>query len=157
MSGKMSKRWSAHPPWGCNVVPLVERVYCRDIPTVSRVAMLVWGPHCFYRYGGNEYMLGGYTFCREVKGWDYVIKGPLTDLHPSWVNPVWIFLNIWLICREIGTFDARDFERDKSGTHAYAAFLVELSEKVPALMVPNISLLMPLLNCQVSRYECHLP
>ncbi|XP_077998535.1 condensin complex subunit 1-like [Glandiceps talaboti] len=46
------------------------------------------------------------------------------------------------IMREIGRMDPKDLARDNSGTKAYAAFLVELSERIPAAMLPNISVLL---------------
>ncbi|XP_022111340.1 condensin complex subunit 1-like isoform X2 [Acanthaster planci] len=46
------------------------------------------------------------------------------------------------IMREIGSLDPRDLARDNSGTRSYAAFLVELAEKIPGLMLPSISLLL---------------
>ncbi|XP_067659519.1 condensin complex subunit 1-like [Haliotis asinina] len=46
------------------------------------------------------------------------------------------------IMREIGRIDAQDLSRDTSGTRAYSLFLVELAERVPAVMLPNISVLL---------------
>ncbi|XP_071805504.1 condensin complex subunit 1-like [Asterias amurensis] len=46
------------------------------------------------------------------------------------------------IMRELGSLDPYDLARDNSGTRSYAAFLVELSEKIPSLMLPSISLLL---------------
>ena len=43
--------------------------------------------------------------------------------------------------REIGRIDPQDFARDTSGTRSYALFLVELAEKVPAVMLASISVL----------------
>ena len=45
--------------------------------------------------------------------------------------------------------DAKDLSRDTSGTRAYAAFLVELAEKIPAVMLPSISVIMGLLDGEV--------
>ncbi len=45
--------------------------------------------------------------------------------------------------------DPRDLARDTSGTRAYAAFLVELAEKIPAVMMPHISVLLALLDGEV--------
>ncbi|XP_046579520.1 LOW QUALITY PROTEIN: condensin complex subunit 1-like [Haliotis rubra] len=44
--------------------------------------------------------------------------------------------------KEIGRIDAQDLSRDTSGTRAYSLFLVELAERVPAVMLPNISVLL---------------
>ncbi|XP_060583069.1 condensin complex subunit 1-like isoform X2 [Ruditapes philippinarum] len=46
------------------------------------------------------------------------------------------------LIREIGRMDGSDFSRDTSGTRAYSAFLVEMTEKCPAAVLPNISLLL---------------
>ncbi|XP_071110071.1 condensin complex subunit 1-like [Haliotis cracherodii] len=46
------------------------------------------------------------------------------------------------IMREIGRIDSQDLSRDTSGTRAYSLFLVELAERVPAVMLPNISVLL---------------
>jgi len=53
------------------------------------------------------------------------------------------------VCREIGRIDTKDLTRDTSSTRAYAAFLLELSEKIPAVMMPNISVLLSLLDGEV--------
>ncbi|XP_013415078.1 condensin complex subunit 1-like isoform X2 [Lingula anatina] len=50
------------------------------------------------------------------------------------------------IMRELGKMDPRDLARDNSGTRAYAAFMVELAERIPEVMLPNISVLIPLLD-----------
>ena len=39
--------------------------------------------------------------------------------------------------------------RDSSGARAYSLFLVELAEKVPRVMMPNISVLLGLLDGEV--------
>ncbi|KAI8500241.1 meiotic chromosome condensation [Branchiostoma belcheri] len=46
------------------------------------------------------------------------------------------------IMREIGRMDPTKLVRDNSGTRSYAAFMVELAERVPALMLPNISVIL---------------
>ncbi|XP_066297362.1 condensin complex subunit 1-like [Branchiostoma lanceolatum] len=46
------------------------------------------------------------------------------------------------IMREIGRMDPSKLVRDNSGTRSYAAFMVELAERVPALMLPNISVIL---------------
>ncbi|XP_053379231.1 condensin complex subunit 1-like [Mercenaria mercenaria] len=46
------------------------------------------------------------------------------------------------LIREIGRMDGADLSRDTSGTRAYSAFLVEMTEKCPAAVLPNISLLL---------------
>ena len=57
------------------------------------------------------------------------------------------------LSREIGRIHAKDLSRDTSGTRAYSAFLVELAEKVPAVMMPSISVLLALLDGEVSQCE----
>ena len=51
--------------------------------------------------------------------------------------------------------DPRDLARDTSGTRAYADFLVELAGRVPAQIIPNISVLLCHLNGEV-RYVLHV-
>ena len=46
--------------------------------------------------------------------------------------------------------DTKELSRDSSGTRAYAAFLLELSRCVPAVMLPSISVLLVLLDGEVS-------
>ncbi|XP_033119867.1 condensin complex subunit 1-like isoform X2 [Anneissia japonica] len=46
------------------------------------------------------------------------------------------------ILREIGSMDPKDLARDNSGTRSYAAFLVELAERIPTIMLPSISVLL---------------
>lgn len=49
--------------------------------------------------------------------------------------------------------DMKDLARDTSGTRAYATFLVELAERIPAIMLPSISVLLGLLDGEVGlRY-----
>ena len=58
-----------------------------------------------------------------------------------------------VVCREIGRIDSRDLSRDSSGARAYSVFLVELAEKVPRVMMPNISVLLALLDGEVSVFN----
>jgi len=46
--------------------------------------------------------------------------------------------------------DTKDLSRDSSGTRAYAAFLLELARCVPAIMLPSISVILVLLDGEVS-------
>ncbi len=50
------------------------------------------------------------------------------------------------IMREIGRMDPKDLARDSSGTKSYATFLVEVSEKIPAVMMSNITVILGLLD-----------
>ena len=54
--------------------------------------------------------------------------------------------------REIGRMDSKDLTKDTSGTRAFAAFLVDLAEKIPDLMLPSISVLLGLLDGEVKDY-----
>ena len=49
--------------------------------------------------------------------------------------------------------DSSDLSRDTSGTRAYAAFLVEMTERCPAAVLPNISLLQGHLEGEVGKDE----
>lgn len=46
------------------------------------------------------------------------------------------------IMREVGRKDPKDLVRDNTGTKSFATFLVELSEKVPGVMMSNISVVL---------------
>ena len=64
--------------------------------------------------------------------------------------------------RELGRKDPRDLSQDTSGTRCFASFLVELSQLVPAAVLPSISVLMPHLSgevCTTKHYtfRLHLP
>ncbi len=48
--------------------------------------------------------------------------------------------------------DPKDLERDSSGTRAYAAFLMELAERIPSATLNNMSVLLPLLDDDVSLF-----
>jgi len=46
--------------------------------------------------------------------------------------------------------ESSDLSRDTSGTRAFSQFLVELADKIPGQVLPNISLLMAHLEGDVS-------
>ena len=48
--------------------------------------------------------------------------------------------------------DPADLSRDTSGTRAYSTFLVEMAEKVPAAILPNMSLVV----CHLDTEVCEL-
>ncbi|XP_067882621.1 condensin complex subunit 1 [Heterodontus francisci] len=50
------------------------------------------------------------------------------------------------IMREIGRNGAGEPGRESSGARSFAAFLAELAERIPEVMIPNISLIVDLLN-----------
>ena len=52
--------------------------------------------------------------------------------------------------------DPKDLARDTSGTRAYAAFVVEMAERVPNAVLPSISLVMGLLDGEVQLLMCKL-
>ncbi|XP_070560344.1 condensin complex subunit 1-like [Ptychodera flava] len=66
---------------------------------------------------------------------------PLAQAVDMFVNEFGVKSVVSEIMREIGRIDPKDLARDNSGTKAYAAFLVEMSERIPAEMLPNISVL----------------
>ena len=58
--------------------------------------------------------------------------------------------------REIGNTDPKDLERDSSGTRAYASFLTELAERIPAVALNHMMVLLPLLDedvCTSATYH----
>ena len=56
--------------------------------------------------------------------------------------------------REIGNTDPKDLERDSSGTRAYASFLTELAERIPAVALNHMMVLLPLLDEDVRVLLC---
>jgi condensin complex subunit 1 len=52
--------------------------------------------------------------------------------------------------REIGSLDASDLSRDTSGTRSLSLFVCELAERVPILVFPTISSLVPHLDGEVN-------
>uniref|UniRef100_A0A8C5N0N7 Condensin complex subunit 1 n=1 Tax=Leptobrachium leishanense TaxID=445787 RepID=A0A8C5N0N7_9ANUR len=50
------------------------------------------------------------------------------------------------ILREVGLKCSQDLSREPSGVRTLAAFLTELSERIPAIMMPNISVLLEYLD-----------
>ena len=50
----------------------------------------------------------------------------------------------------MGRKDPKDLARDNSGTRSFSTFLVEVAEKVPSVMLTNISVLMCHLEGEVS-------
>ena len=55
--------------------------------------------------------------------------------------------------REIGRMESSDLSRDTSGTRAFSQFLVELADKIPSHVLPNISLLMAHLDGEVQSFH----
>ena len=49
--------------------------------------------------------------------------------------------------------ESSDLSRDTSGTRAFSQFLVELADKIPSHVLPNISLLMAHLDGEVSSFH----
>lgn len=71
---------------------------------------------------------------------------PLAQAVETFVNEFSVKSIVSEVIREIGRMDPRDLARDTSGTRAYADFLVELAGRVPAQIIPNISVLLCHLN-----------
>lgn len=53
------------------------------------------------------------------------------------------------IVREIGKMNPREFARDSSGVKNISAFIANLSEKLPVLVLPTLSVLLPHLDGEV--------
>ena len=53
--------------------------------------------------------------------------------------------------------EASDLSRDTSGTRSFSQFLVELADKIPNQVLPNISLLMAHLDGEVSKNSSQEP
>lgn len=52
--------------------------------------------------------------------------------------------------------DGADLVRDASGTRTFSAFLVEMTERCPAAVLPNVSLLLGHLDGEVGSDELYL-
>ena len=61
-----------------------------------------------------------------------------------------LFASFFSSSRELGRKDPRDLSLDASGTRSFATFLVELSQYVPAAILPSISVLLPHLGGEVN-------
>ena len=55
--------------------------------------------------------------------------------------------------REIGRMESSDLSRDASGTRAFSQFLVDLADRIPNHVLPNISLLMAHLEGEVRYFQ----
>lgn len=62
--------------------------------------------------------------------------------------PCLIFLH-----REIGQKGPQDLSRDASGVKGYAVFITELAERTPALVLSNMSVLLPHLDGEVHSHS----
>lgn len=61
------------------------------------------------------------------------------------------------LIREITKIDARDLAKDTSGLRNFTQFLVEVSDKIPQIMMPSLSLLINFLHEEVSRIYKRIP
>uniref|UniRef100_UPI00398F2381 condensin complex subunit 1 isoform X2 n=1 Tax=Pristiophorus japonicus TaxID=55135 RepID=UPI00398F2381 len=97
-----------------------------------------------------------------IKRYDHMLGATLNIIqllqHFEHVAPVLVqAVTIWAteygmktivgeIMREIVQSASVDTNREASGARCYAAFLVELAERIPGVMIPNVSLILDLLN-----------
>ncbi|KAL4220856.1 meiotic chromosome condensation [Mactra antiquata] len=70
------------------------------------------------------------------------LVGPLSSVIKVCVDDYGYKSIVSELLREIGRMDSSDLSRDTSGTRAYTSFLVEMTEKCPAAVLPNISLVL---------------
>ncbi|XP_074654081.1 condensin complex subunit 1-like isoform X2 [Tubulanus polymorphus] len=74
------------------------------------------------------------------------LTSPLAQAVEMFVNEYGSKAIVGEIMREIGRMDARDLVRDNTATHAFSLFLTELAEKIPHVMLPNLSVLVHFLD-----------
>lgn len=70
------------------------------------------------------------------------LVSPLANTIEIITNELGVKSVIQEIMREVGRLDPKDIARDPSGTRCISAFLVEVAEKIPLVMLPSISVLM---------------
>ncbi|XP_071146803.1 condensin complex subunit 1-like [Mytilus edulis] len=70
------------------------------------------------------------------------LVSPLAHTVEIITNELGVKSVIQEIMREVGRLDPKDIARDPSGTRCISAFLVEVAEKIPLVMLPSISVLM---------------
>ncbi|CAI8031317.1 Condensin complex subunit 1 [Geodia barretti] len=74
------------------------------------------------------------------------LTSPLAVAMSSWTQEYGVKTVVSEVVRELGRKDPRDLSQDTSGTRCFASFLVELSQLVPAAVLPSISVLIPHLS-----------
>ncbi|CAG2188708.1 CAPD2 [Mytilus edulis] len=70
------------------------------------------------------------------------LVSPLAHTVEIITNELGVKSVIQEIMREVGRLDPKESLRDPSGTRCISAFLVEVAEKIPLVMLPSISVLM---------------
>ncbi|CAG2242406.1 CAPD2 [Mytilus edulis] len=80
------------------------------------------------------------------------LVSPLAHTVEIITNELGVKSVIQEIMREVGRFDPKDIARDPSGTRCISAFLVEVAEKIPLVMLPSISVLM----CHLDEEVCFI-
>ncbi|KAK7496786.1 hypothetical protein BaRGS_00011995 [Batillaria attramentaria] len=89
----------------------------------------------------NHALSASLKIAQLLKHFEHLVS-PLAQLVEVVVNNYGNKSIVGDIMREIGRMDPRDASRDTSGARAYSQFLVELAEKVPAAMLPNVSVVL---------------
>lgn len=67
----------------------------------------------------------------------------------AWVQVILKYSYFVYFIREIGMMNPADLAKDTSGTRAYADFIVDLTSRIPSLVLNNISLLICHLDGEV--------
>ena len=58
-----------------------------------------------------------------------------------------------IICREISTLSGEYLQRDSAAARSYSTFLLEVSDMLPDVVLPVISILLPFLENDVSNNQ----
>ncbi|XP_012566984.1 condensin complex subunit 1 isoform X1 [Hydra vulgaris] len=95
--------------------------------------------HLIKRY--NHQQSASVKIVQLLQHFEYLVS-PLSHALEIFVNEYGAKLLVCDIIREIGRIDMSDLTRDASGTRSFSQFLVEIAEKIPSSVLPNISLLM---------------
>ncbi|XP_076451927.1 condensin complex subunit 1-like isoform X3 [Babylonia areolata] len=89
----------------------------------------------------NHALSASLKIAQMLKHFEHLVS-PMAQLVEVIVNNYGNKSVVGDIMREIGRMDPRDAARDTSGARAYSQFLVEVGEKVPAAVLPNVSVVL---------------
>ncbi|PVD36929.1 hypothetical protein C0Q70_03922 [Pomacea canaliculata] len=93
----------------------------------------------------NHSLSASLKIVQMLKHFEHLVS-PLAQMAEVIVNHYGNKTVIRDIMREIGQVDPQDVARDSSGARAFSQFLVEIAEKVPAAVLPNVSVVLALLD-----------
>ncbi|KAL8621609.1 hypothetical protein ACOMHN_036842 [Nucella lapillus] len=89
----------------------------------------------------NHALSASLKIAQLLKHFEHLVS-PMAQLVEVIVNNYGNKSVVGDVMREIGRMDPRDAVRDTTGARAYSQFLVEIGEKVPAAVLPNVSVVL---------------